>query len=320
MTDSMVDPAIDPADIRAAYDRISPYIRRTPVLSLLPGDMHDYATVVLKLEQLQHTASFKVRGAFNSLLSLPVPESGVIAASGGNHGAAVAYAARELGHRAEIFVPEIISSAKLERLRSYGAAVTVIGREFAEALDACLARQRETGALMLHAYDQPEILVGQGTVALEFEEQSPEIETLLIAVGGGGLIGGVVNWYRGHLRVIAVESEGTPSLNAARAAGRPVDVSISGLAADSLGARRIGTLGFDAVRNYVSDSLLVTDEQIVAAQALLWDRFRLIVEPGGATALAALTGGAYRPRQGERVGVLVCGGNTSLSKFEGGMK
>lgn len=306
---------IEAKDISDAYNRIRSYIRRTPVLNLPKGDLFDSFAVTLKLEQLQHASSFKPRGAFNALLSQSIPPAGAIAASGGNHGAAVAYAARRLGHRAEIFVPEIVSPAKKRLLETYGATLNVVGREFAEALEACQAQQAETGALLLHAYDQSEILAGQGTVALEFEEQSPEIDTVLIAVGGGGLIGGVASWLRGRKKVVAVETVGTPCLNAARKAGQPVDVSVSGPAADSLGARRVGAMGFAAAQEYVAESLLVEDDAVLAAQRLLWDRLRLISEPGGATALAALVGGAYVPEPDERVGVLVCGGNADPAKI-----
>ncbi|MDF1750903.1 MAG: threonine/serine dehydratase [Alphaproteobacteria bacterium] len=303
--------------IHKANSRIQEFVRKTPVMMLPAGGFLPNNSVVLKLEHLQHTASFKVRGAFNAMLSLPVPESGVIAASGGNHGAAVAYAANQLGHRAEIFVPEIISPSKLARLKSYDAVVQVGGRDFADALAACQKRQQETGALLLHAYDQPEILAGQGTVALEFEEQAPKLDTVLVAVGGGGLIGGMASWYQGRTRVIAIESTGTPTLYQARAQGAPCDVTVSGLAADALGARRIGALGFEAAQAYVAQSLLVSDEQIVAAQRMLWDQFRLILEPGGATAMAALIAGVYQPTAGEAVGVLLCGGNTDPSTVTG---
>lgn len=306
---------IDKPQISEAFERIQPFVRRTPVMELAAGELHPDVPVTLKFELMQHTASFKPRGAFNALLSkASLPAAGVVAASGGNHGAAVAYAASQLGHRAEIFVPEIISPSKKALLEEYGAAVNVIGREFAEALEACQTRREETGAVLLHAFDQPEILAGQGTVGLEFEAQAPDLDTILVAVGGGGLIGGIASWYRGSARLIAVESEGTPSLHAALAATAPVDVEISGIAADSLGARQIGGLGFEAARNFVSDSVLVSDDQITAAQVTLWKKFRTIAEPGGATALAALLSGAYTPEKGERVGVLVCGGNTDPAK------
>lgn len=300
------------AAIVAARRTIAGHVRRTPVLEIdraefsLTGD----AAVTLKLEHLQHTGSFKARGAFNAMLSEPVPPAGVIAASGGNHGAAVAYAARALGHRAEIFVPEIAHPAKRARLEAYGADLHVVGRDFQEALDACLARREETGARLLHAYDQPAILAGQGTVADELAEQAPDLDTLLVAVGGGGLIGGIACRYRGDVRLIAVETEGTAALHAARRADVPTAVTVSGLAADSLGARRIGDLAFAASRSFVADSLLIDDAAVRLAQRWLWDAVRQIVEPGGAVALGALLSGVYRPAAGERVGVLLCGANT----------
>lgn len=300
----------DKTDIAAAAERISGHIRQTPVIRLAAGDLVADTPVTLKLEMLQHTASFKTRGAFNALMVQDVPDSGVIAASGGNHGAAVAFAARALGHRAEIFVPDIIAPAKLERLRGYGAVVQVIGHEFAEAFEAAEARRAATGALSLHAYDQPEILAGQGSVALEWERQAPDLETLLVAVGGGGLIGGIACWTATAKRLIAVESETTATLHTALTSGEPIDVQVSGLAADSLGARRIGKLGFEAARRYGIESVLVSDAAIRDAQRRLWTDLRLVAEPGGATALAALLSGAYAPAAKERVGVLICGGNT----------
>lgn len=302
------------AEIEAAADRIAPHVRRTPVMDLAPGDLPSdlglAAPVTLKLEHLQHTGSFKARGAFNALLAGPVPEAGVVAASGGNHGAAVAYAARALGVRAEIFVPEIASPAKLARLEAYGATLHVGGRDFAEALQACEARRAETGARLLHAYDQSEILAGQGTLAREWEARSPDLDTLLVAVGGGGLIGGIACWLRGARKLVAVETEGAPALHAARAAGRPTAVAVSGLAADSLGARIVGARAFAATQAFAADSLLVSDAAVRDAQRWLWEHLRQIVEPGGAAAFAALLSGVYRPGPGERVGVLLCGANT----------
>jgi threonine dehydratase len=216
---------------------------------------------------------------------------------------------------AEIFVPDIISPSKLARLQSYGARIHVVGAEFAEALEACRQHQDESGAILLHAYDQPEILAGQGTVALELEEQAPDLDTVLIAVGGGGLIGGVASWYQNQTRIIAVESTGTPTLHTALKKGTPCDISVSGSAADSLGARRTGTLGFHAAQHYVDQSLLVEEEAIAQTQKLLWEKFRQIAEPGGATALAALVTGAYKPEKGEHVGVLICGGNADTGKI-----
>jgi threonine dehydratase len=221
----------------------------------------------------------------------------------------VAFAARALGYRAEIFVPEISAPVKQQRLRELGAVLTVTGSDYAAAYAACEVRQRETGALLVHAYDQPEVLAGQGTTAREFEAQSPGLDTVLVAVGGGGFAGGIAAWFQGRVRVVAVEPETSCALHAALAAGAPVDVSVSGLAADSLGARRAGALAFEVARRYVERVVLVSDAQIRDAQRALWRELRVVAEPGGATALAALAAGAYRPAAGERVGVLVCGAN-----------
>ena len=297
------------AAVEAAYERIRDHVRETPVIRCAAAEGPCERPVALKLEQTQHTGSFKARGAFNAMLADPVPEAGVIAASGGNHGAAVAYAARTLGHRAEIFVPEIADPAKVARLERYGAALHVTGADFAAALAACETRRRETGARLLHAYDQADVVAGQGTVARELAAQAPEIDTLLVAVGGGGLIGGIACWYRGDVRLVAVETEGTASLRTARRKGEPCDIQVSGVAADSLGARRVGNIAYAAATRFVSDSVAVPDAAVVRARAWLWERLRQIAEPGGAVALAALLEGAYRPAPGERLGVLVCGGN-----------
>jgi threonine dehydratase len=244
-----------------------------------------------------------------------VPKAGIIAASGGNHGAAVAYAAQSLGYPAEIFVPEVASPAKIQRLRDFGADLRITGATYAEALLACQARQRETGALSVHAYDEPAVLAGQGTLAREFQEQVPDLDTVLVAVGGGGLIGGVAAWYRDNrigagTKVIGVEPEACPTLHHALAAGHPVDVEVGGVAADSLGAKRVGGLMFDIAKLAVARSLLVDDDAIRQTRHLLWRDYRLVVEAGGATALAALISGRYMPHPGERVGVIICGGNT----------
>ncbi|MEH6630684.1 MAG: threonine/serine dehydratase [Halopseudomonas aestusnigri] len=306
---------ISQSSILTSYELIREHIRRTPILRVPAGELIEDVSVTLKFEQIQHSGSFKTRGAFNALLSGDISDAGVIAASGGNHGAAVAYAAHKLGLSAEIFVPEIISPAKLAKLEEYKANINIVGRNFSEALEACLARQKETGAKLLHAYDQSEIVTGQGTVGLEFEEQAPELDSLLIAVGGGGLIGGVSSWYRGRVKIIAVETEGTATLHSARSAGKPVEIPVSGLAADALGASTIGSIGFNVAHKYVSKSVLVSDQDVANAQRLLWEGFRQIAEPGGAAALSALLSGAYKPEPNEKVGVLVCGGNTDLSKF-----
>lgn len=301
--------------IEDAGRRTIPHIRRTPVIALEAGAFGLDAKVFLKLESLQHTGSFKPRGAFNCILSSNVPEAGVIAASGGNHGAAVAFAAQKLGHRAEIFVPTISPPNKVDRLRQYCAEVRVTGRDYAEALAASRRRAAETGALAIHAYDDAHILAGQGTLGMELEEQVSGLDSVLIAVGGGGLIGGVASWYQDRVRVVSVEPERAPTLAKALAAGHPVDVDVSGVAADSLGARRVGELMFPIAQKLVAGALLVSDEQIVHAQTFLWRNLRLIAEPGGATALAALLSGIYRPSAGERVGVVICGGNAEISAF-----
>ncbi|HWG48795.1 MAG TPA: threonine/serine dehydratase [Candidatus Acidoferrales bacterium] len=302
-------------EIQDAARRIALHIRRTPCIALDDNGFGVNARIFLKLEALQHTGSFKPRGAFNCILSSEVPEAGVIAASGGNHGAAVAYAAHQLGHHAEIFVPTISSPVKVERLRQYGATVNVGGRDYAEALAASQKRAAETGSLKVHAYDDPRVLAGQGTLGMEFEEQVRGLESVLIAVGGGGLIGGVAAWYQERVRVIGVEPERAPSLFKALEAGHVVEVETGGVAADSLGARRVGELMFPIAQRFVQRVVLVSDEQIIEAQRLLWQRLRIIAEPGGATALAALISGAYQPHPGERVGVVICGANADLSSF-----
>jgi len=295
-------------EIEAAAARIAGRVRETPVVSLdLPGG----GSVILKLESLQHSGSFKARGAFNSLLSQAVPAAGVIAASGGNHGAAVAFAARALGHKATIVVPEIATPAKLQRIRDYGAEVVVRGAFYAEALAASEELAARSGALVVHAYDQPATLAGQGTVAREFLAQVPGLETLLIAVGGGGLIGGVAAWCRATKgpKVAGVEPELAPTLHSALAEGSPVDVEVGGLAADSLGARRVGALVFPIAQAAVAEVVLVKDAAIRDAQRLLWRELRVVAEPGGAAALAALLTGRYAVRPGERIGILICGAN-----------
>jgi threonine dehydratase len=301
---------ISAQDIEAAAARIGGRVRVTPTIDLEPGDLDCPARLTLKLELLQHTGSFKVRGALNRILSAAVPAAGVLAASGGNHGAAVAWAAQQLGHRAEIFVPESTPALKVERLRSYGARVVETGSCYAEALAASSVRAAETGALVVHAYDQDEVIAGQGTVGRELERQRPDLDACLVAVAGGGLIGGMASWYAGRLRLVGVEPERCPTLARALEAGRPVDVEVGGCAMDSLGAGRVGERTFPIARRWVERVVLVTDAEILRAQRLLWDRLRVLAEPGGAAALAGLLFGDERPRAGERVGVVVCGGNT----------
>lgn len=297
------------AEVRRAALRIAPYVRRTPVVVLGGNAAGLPSGVVLKLENLQHSGSFKARGAFNTLLSAAVPAAGVIAASGGNHGAAVAYAAARLGHPAQVFVPAAAPEAKLERIRRYGAEVVAVGSNYAEAYQASLEQEERSGALRVHAYDQPEVVLGQGTVAYELGEQAPALDTVLIAVGGGGLIAGCAAWYTDSVRVVGVEPERAPTMHAARVAGAPVDVEVGGVAADALGARRLGAIAAEVTGRYVQRAVLVPDEAIRSAQRVLWEEARVLTEPGGATALAALLSGAYVPDGDERVGVVVCGAN-----------
>jgi threonine dehydratase len=303
--------------IADTYARIAPHVRRTPVLTVEARNFGVSAGgLALKLELTQHSGSFKVRGAFANLLTRKVPGAGVAAASGGNHGAAVAYAAMRLGHRARIFVPSISSPAKIARIRSYGAELVVGGDAYADALAACEACIAETGALSVHAFDQVETMLGQGSVGLELESQAPDIDTLLVAVGGGGLIGGITAWNDGRIRIVGVEPRLAPTLNMALAAGRPVDAPAGGVAADSLAPRRIGELVLPIVRRLGVISVLVDDEAILAAQRALWETMRIAAEPGASAPLAALLSGAYVPAGGERVGVLVSGGNTTAVSFD----
>lgn len=300
-------------DIAKAALRIAPVIRRTPVLEVKVDGVE--RPVTLKLELLQHSGSFKARGAFNTLLQSDVSGAGVATASGGNHGAAVAFAARQLGHRATIFVPEISAPAKVQRIASYGAGIVQKGTNYSEALALCEAYIAETGALGIHAYDAVATLEGQGTLARELEDQAPGIDTLLVAVGGGGLIGGIAAWYRSQVKVVGVEPQTCNTLHAALAAGERVAVQPSGLAADSLGATTVGKLMFGIARDHVAGVVLVSDDDIRDAQRSLWREQQLVTEPGGAAAFAALLSGAYRPEKDERVGVVICGANTSMDVF-----
>ena len=306
---------ITQAAIEAAYSRISGHIRRTPILDLDGQAVGHDRDVVLKLECLQHAGSFKARGAFNGLLGADVPPAGVVAASGGNHGAAVAYAASSLGHPANIFVPEISSPAKINLIRSCGAEVHVTGARYADALAASEDYLASSGAMTIHAYNQASTLEGQGTLGLELEDQAADLDTVLIAVGGGGLIGGVASWYRGRTKIVGVEPEASCCLHAALAAGAPVTVSPEGVAADSLGASSAGEMMFPIAQSYVDHVALVSDEAITATQKWCWQNLRLASEPGGAAALAALLHGVYKPAPGERVGVVMCGANVDLSKL-----
>jgi threonine dehydratase len=311
-------PEIGRDEISAAYAVIAPYVRRTPVLEVAASDLGlDGAAVTLKLELMQRSGAFKARGAFANLLLRDVPASGVVAASGGNHGAAVAYAAMTLRVPAKIFVPSIASPAKIARIRACGAELVVGGERYADALAASEAWLAQSGALAVHAFDQRETLLGQGTVGLELEQQAPQLDTLLVPVGGGGLIGGIAAWYGGQVKVVGVEPEGAPTLERALAAGRPVDAETGSIAADSLAPRRVGDLNYPIARRHVSGVVLVTDDAIRAAQAALWDAARIVAEPGGATSLAALLSRAYVPAPGERVGVVVSGGNTNAAAVTG---
>jgi threonine dehydratase len=304
---------VDRDQIATVEPLIRPYVRHTPVITVDAQDFGlDAARLVLKLEFLQHTGSFKPRGAFANLLTRPAPAAGVVAASGGNHGVAVAYAAMKLRIRATIFVPRITSPAKIERIRGYGAELVVAGDRYADALAASEEFVATTGALAIHAYDQSETMIGQGTVGLELEDDAPNIDTLLVAVGGGGLTGGIAAWYAGRIRIVAVEPELAPTLHDALAAGRPVDAPAGGIAADSLAPRRVGELMFPIAQRFVERSVLVSDEAICNAQRALWAVLQVIAEPGGAAALAALLSGAYRPARGERAAVLLCGANTTV--------
>jgi len=313
---TVMNTGITRARIAETERRIRPYVRRTPVLAI---DLADFGLephpVDLKLEFLQHSGSFKARGAFANLLTRAVPPVGVVAASGGNHGAAVAYAAMKLGVPATIFLPSVTSPAKAERIGRYGAKLVTAGERYADALAASETFARESGALAVHAFDQPETLLGQGTVGLEIEADLPETDTLLVATGGGGLIGGIAAWFAGRIKIIAVEPEGAPTLFKALAAGRPVDAPAEGIAADSLAPKRVGQLMFPLAQAHVERSLLVSDDDIRAAQLALWDVLRVVAEPGGAAAMAALLSGRYRPAPGERVAVLLCGANTTAVKF-----
>jgi len=308
-------------DIERTYAIIQPYIRRTPVIDIEGQDLGlSHPGVTLKLELLQCAGSFKARGAFTHLLTRDVPAAGVVAASGGNHGAAVAFAAMKLEKPARVFVPTVASPEKIERIRGYGADLVVTGERYADALAASEAWAEESGALRIHAYDQVETLLGQGTVGLEFEEQAPNLDTLLVAVGGGGLIGGVAAWYSGRIKIIGVEPETAPTLALALEAGHPVNNPAGGIAADSLAPKRVSELIFPIAQTHVESVLLVSDSAIQQAQEALWKILRIVAEPGGAAAFAALLSGRYQPKPGERVGVLVCGGNTSVVDFSNGAK
>jgi threonine dehydratase len=298
--------------ISQAYSLISPHLRRTPVIAITEFSAQP---LTLKLELFQHTGSFKPRGAFSNLLGTDLPAAGVAAASGGNHGAAVAYAAMKLAVSARIFVPKAAPPAKLALIRSYGAEIVQEGENYARAFELCRIYAEEVGARLVHAYDSEPTISGQGTLALELEDQASDLDTVLVAVGGGGLIAGIAAWYSSGLKIVSAEPETCPTLERALAAGQPVDVAPSGAAADSLGASRIGSIPFALAQSYVDSALLVTDDAIRKAQAWLWQNLRLVTEPGGATAFAAIASGRYAPAPQERVGVVICGANTDPATF-----
>lgn len=303
--------------ISATAAAVRDHIRRTPVVDLSGSDLGlPNNPITLKLELLQHSGSFKARGAFANLLLRQIPAAGVAAASGGNHGAAVAYAARQLGIPATIFIPTISSPAKVERIRGYGAELIVGGDRYADALAASEAWATGRGAMGVHAFDQEETLSGQGTLALELQEQAPDLDTILVAVGGGGLLAGIAGWYGASLKLVGVEPELAPTLTRALEAGRPVDAEAGGIAADSLAPRRVGELVFPLLRSYVNRVVLISDDDIHLGQRVLWNLLRVVAEPGGAAAFAALVTGKYQPSAGERVGVIVSGGNTTAVNFD----
>ena len=315
-TASTVADLINHARVVEVETLIRPHIRRTPVLEISAADFGlDSISLTFKLEFLQHAGSFKARGAFTNLLTRKVPEAGVVAASGGNHGVAVAYAAGKLGVPAKIFLPTAASPEKVQRIRSSGADLVIGGDLYADALATSESWVAQSGAMPIHAYDQLETLLGQATLGLELEQQAPQLDSLLVAVGGGGLIGGLASWYAGKLKIIAVEPELSPTLHNALRAGQPIDSPAGGIAADSLAPKRVGKLMFPIAQKYVSQSVLVSDEEITRAQQLLWSALRIVAEPGGAAAFAALVSRRYLPSRGERVGVLICGANTSAVNF-----
>ena len=300
------------AEITYALRRITPHVRRTPVMRLsLPG----LPEIEVKLEHRQHTGSFKARGAYNSLLAAQVPAAGIAAASGGNHGAAVGYAAHTLGHKARIFVPEIAGPAKIALIQRTGADLVVVPGAYSDAAAAAEAYIAETGAMQVHAYDAPHTVAGQGTLMLEWEDQGLKADTVLIAVGGGGLIGGALAWLKDRRKVVAVEPETCATLANALDIGPETETNVSGVAANALGARRIGRIAYGLAKNLDVPSILVPDSAILAAQKLLWEEARLLVEPAGACALAALLCDAYTPEPGEKVAVLLCGANPAPNPF-----
>jgi threonine dehydratase len=314
MSTSMVE--LTREDIKKANRVLEPYIRRTPVIETDAGDFGlDPGRLAFKLESLQHAGSFKARGAFAHILTRDIPPAGVVAASGGNHGTAVAFAAMTLKVQATIFVPRISSPLKIDRIRRYGAHLKVEGDDYADALELSERWRGESGAMSIHAFDAAETLVATATIGLELEDQLDAFDTLLVPVGGGGLIGGIASWFAGRVKIVAVEPEKSPKLTRAFAAGYPVDSPVGGIAADSLGPRRIGNLTLPIIKRYVDRVVTVSEDEMRAAQSLLWDRLSVVVEPGGAAASAALFSRRYEPAPGERVCVLISGANTAAVDF-----
>ncbi|TDD91140.1 serine/threonine dehydratase [Actinomadura rubrisoli] len=297
-------------DVAAAADRIRGHVRRTPLVEVASGTFGVGAPLVLKLELLQHSGSFKPRGVFNRALTQDVPSAGLVIASGGNAALALLHVGERLGHAVEVFVPETAPAVKIAKLRRHGARVHQAGRDFAEAVVASEHRAAETGALLMHAYDQMEVVAGQGTVGLELGKQCPDVDTVLVACGGGGLAGGIAAWFDRRVRVVAVEASGSPTLAASRAAGERVTISVGGVAADALGASRIGAIAWEIARRAIDEVVVVPGEAILDARRRLWDELRICAEPGAAAPLAALVGGGYVPEAYERVAVIVCGGNS----------
>ena len=307
---------ITPQEIAQCETLVRPHVRRTPVIALDGSEFGLAGTALtLKLELLQHAGSFKTRGAFANLLARDVPKAGVVAASGGNHGAATAYAAMKLGKPARIFVPSVSSPAKVQRIRDYGADLVIEGNSYADALAASEIWARQSGALPVPAFDQRETIMGQGTLGLELEQQAGDVDTVLVSVGGGGLIAGIAAWYAGRIKVIGVEPAAAPTLTRALAAGHPVDAEAGGIAADSLAPRRVGEQVYPIAEKYVRGTVLVSDDAIADAQQTLWRGLRIVAEPGGAAAFSALLSGAYEPAPGERVAVVISGGNTTAVDF-----
>ncbi|MFI6603658.1 threonine/serine dehydratase [Nonomuraea sp. NPDC050536] len=303
-------PVPTPDDVAAAADRIHGHVRRTPLIEVAAGAFGVDAPLALKLELLQHSGSFKPRGVFNRVLTQDVPAAGLVIASGGNAALALLHVGRRLGHAVEVFVPETAPAVKIARLRHHGARVHQVGRDFAQAAVASERGAAETGALLVHAYDQLEVVAGQGTVGLELDEQCPDVDTVLVACGGGGLVGGMAAWFDRRVRVVAVEASGSPTLAAARSAGERVTISVGGVAADALGAGRIGAIAWEIAQRAIDEVVVVPGEAILDARLRLWDELRICAEPGAAAPLAALVTGGYVPAATERVAMVVCGGNS----------